>query len=1004
MSLNEKTSDSSEEESSSLARWLPALAPSLKNHWAGGLKDLPPSLSPQLADWLALLHVAASCPWKIPPYLAQLLRRPKSSAEVQNAWLVLARLFSLTFEVVQTELKPEDPGLWRDLLEAQNCILKAAATGLAREHRPTTDILTRRSLYLQIAADLHRRVVATTEPNELLDGATMLIQQNLGYDYVNLFLLNQGRQMLTLQSAFWKNQFPRLEENIALKLTDPGIVNRAAATGQVVLVNDTSQHPGFRPHPAMPRPQAQLAVPLMVGNNLIGVLDVESDRADFFTEDDRQLLQALADHIAFAIENARLQTALQRHLREKNLLYESNVALGPTLEVDTVLKLMTQKFAEALDVGACVICMTDEKANTITAVAEYVRRYPGNPPRTWRKLNVPFHLTQDPIARQVLKAGRPVVTRAGADPNIRELWQLPAGQTGQKAVWHVVLALPLEAEKRVMGLLEIYDKNPGRNFAPDDIQLCRILATQTTLALERARLFDETRQRLAEVTALYTMAQKISGNLDLQEVLNTMVVALRQVMGCRGCCIFLLDESGENLEIAAADGLKPHWRKMAKLRLGEGAAGQAAAEKRTIYLPDTHQEPGFIFFDEEVRSLMVIPLVVQGKVIGTINVDDSQSNAFGTTEERLLAIAAAQASIAIDNARLFAKVSAEQQQMQAIVQYMADGLLLINAKGAIATCNPALAMMLDMHPGQIIGQSIQAPDLHPNLVAVTATPTHQARTGVLATEVTIKMPHPRTLQIFSTRMVDSNQNPLGEVRVVHDVTREREFEALKNDFMSTVSHELRTPLFSIQGFVQLMQEDENLNPETRTEFLNIIQHQASQLGEMVNNLLDLSRFDEGRLEFERKPVGMLDLIHRTVLKLQGFAHRQQVNLITQLPSFLPLLLGDPQRLEQVLTNLIGNAIKFTNPGGQVVVLASVNGDKMLVEVKDNGIGIPEAALERIFSRYYQVEDRSERSAMGSGLGLHIAQKIVEGHGGQIWAESLAGEGSTFRFTLPLPEE
>jgi signal transduction histidine kinase len=170
---------------------------------------------------------------------------------------------------------------------------------------------------------------------------------------------------------------------------------------------------------------------------------------------------------------------------------------------------------------------------------------------------------------------------------------------------------------------------------------------------------------------------------------------------------------------------------------------------------------------------------------------------------------------------------------------------------------------------------------------------------------------------------------------------------------------------------------------------------------MVNNLLDLSKFDEGKLELERQPVAVVDVIHQTTLKLQGFAHQQKVKLVPKLPAILPIINGDATRLEQVLTNLIGNAIKFSNAGGEVVVSAALNGNELRVEVKDSGIGIPTEALDRIFSRFYQVEDKSERSARGSGLGLHIAQRIVKAHGGRIWAESEAGQGSTFCFTLPV---
>jgi PAS domain S-box-containing protein len=454
------------------------------------------------------------------------------------------------------------------------------------------------------------------------------------------------------------------------------------------------------------------------------------------------------------------------------------------------------------------------------------------------------------------------------------------------------------------------------------------------------------------------------------------------------------------LEIKAADGLKPHWRKMAKLQVGEGVAGLAVAEGRTIYLPDTHRDPSFIFFDKEVRSLLVVPLAARNKIIGTINVDDKEANAFDYAQERLLTIAAAQAGIMIENAQLFAKISAEQEQMQTIIQNMADGVLLIDNHGTIITCNATLAMMLDMHPGQIINQNINTSQLHPNLASITATTTQRARTGVLVREVNIETPRPRTLQVFSTVTFDDRKNSVGEVRLVHDVTRERQLEQLKDDFFSTISHDLRTPLFSIHGFAQLMLEEDDLDRPTQKEFLTTIQRQAQQLGEMVDNLLDLSKLDAGKLEFEKTSLSLLDLIHQTLLKLQGFAHQQEVKLTPNLPAQLPAIDGDAQRLEQVLTNLIGNAIKFSPAGSQVVVSAVAMNSRILVQIKDEGVGISAEELDQIFSRYYQASG-SKRTMKGSGLGLHIAKKIVEEHGGQIWAESNIGQGSTFSFTLPL---
>jgi len=332
---------------------------------------------------------------------------------------------------------------------------------------------------------------------------------------------------------------------------------------------------------------------------------------------------------------------------------------------------------------------------------------------------------------------------------------------------------------------------------------------------------------------------------------------------------------------------------------------------------------------------------------------------------------------------------------------MADGLLLIDSQDVIISCNQALAEMLGLHPGQIINEKITSPHLPSNLASIITPTTDLAHTGVQAREVTIDGSRPKTLKIFSTPVIDDEQQPIGEVRVVHDVTKEREIEQLKDELFSTISHELRTPLFSIQGFAKVLLEEENLDAEIREEFLKTIQRQAMQLSEMVNNLLDLSRIDEGKLELFKERVAMDDLIHQSLLKLQGFAHHRKVTLNSKLPAMLPAIMGDRERLEQVLTNLIGNAIKFTGADGLVVISASQANDGLHIQVLDNGIGIPEEDLDQIFSRYYQAGNKHEGSAMGSGLGLHIAKKIVEEHGGRIWVESISGQGSTFHFTMPL---
>ncbi|HMR67461.1 MAG TPA: ATP-binding protein [Anaerolineae bacterium] len=687
-------------------------------------------------------------------------------------------------------------------------------------------------------------------------------------------------------------------------------------------------------------------------------------------------------------------TLANPHLDRLLAVFDRLADLGLETDQQSVLTLMSKQLAQVVDAGACVICRLDMKTKTVIPLVEYVANNPNLPAQTWRRLNRPIPLERDPIGRQMMAQSEPFIRRAHSSVT-------PANGREQPLTWQTVLALPYGAQDQFTGFIELYYTDAQHAISADEIKVCRILANHTAIALQQAHFFEQTVQRLSEMSMLYTLAHEISTSLDFEDVLTAAVTSLRQVASCRACCIFLLDESQTQLEIKAASGLKPHWRKMAKLKLGEGAAGIAAAEGRMVYMPDTHKDDKFVVFDADVRSLMVVPLKANGRIIGTINFDDRQPHAFGPAQERLLTIAAVQVGITIENARLFTKMSEERQQIRAIIQHMADGVLLLDELGDIVTCNPALAVMLGLSPGQIMGYNSRDPHLHPNLASVVGTPTRQLRTDLLTAEVHLESPQPRTLQIFVTPVTGQNKQRFGEVRVIHDVTKERELERLKDDFFSTVSHELRTPLFSIQGFAKIMLEDRQLPPDRSQEFLGAIKRQAQQLSEMVNNLLDLSKFDAGKIQLDFQPLNLLEIIDQTVFKLQGFAHQQAVIVNTELPPQLPWVLGDGIRLEQVLTNLIGNAIKFSDAGQPVTVTAGPMGREVLVQVKDQGIGIAKEELDQIFSRYYQAGNKSERSAMGTGLGLHIAKKIVEGHQGRIWAESSPGQGSTFCFTLPV---
>jgi len=225
----------------------------------------------------------------------------------------------------------------------------------------------------------------------------------------------------------------------------------------------------------------------------------------------------------------------------------------------------------------------------------------------------------------------------------------------------------------------------------------------------------------------------------------------------------------------------------------------------------------------------------------------------------------------------------------------------------------------------------------------------------------------------------------------------------QSDLLSEVVHELRTPLTSIRGYSKMLLVAEDIDQETKLEFAETIHREAVRLGQMINDFLDLARLESGRTYMAQEPVNMTEVISETLAILQPQAAERQISIPLQVPETLPTLIGDVDRLKQVMVNLVSNAVKYNREGGRVDIEVQVGEDELNVAVRDTGRGIAEEDLPHIFEKFYRV-DNPEQQTKGTGLGLSITKHIVEAHGGTISVQSVRGQGSTFAFTLPLPKD
>lgn len=337
----------------------------------------------------------------------------------------------------------------------------------------------------------------------------------------------------------------------------------------------------------------------------------------------------------------------------------------------------------------------------------------------------------------------------------------------------------------------------------------------------------------------------------------------------------------------------------------------------------------------------------------------------------------------------------EKSLLAAILASMADGALIIDGTGQVLLMNPAAAKLLGTTSEEAKGRSFAQIARQHRIIELVRLSQEAGQEKEETIELHRQGPF---LRVIATPIHGGGME--GTLIILQDLTQIRRLETIRRDFISNVSHELRTPLASLKALTETLRDGALEDREAALRFLSRMETEVDALTQMVNELLELSRIESRQVPFQLTATPVADIIVPPVERLRPQAERAGLDLTVTLAPELPLVHADIERAQQVITNLVHNAIKFTPAGGHIAISAQVMGDEMVISVRDTGVGISAEDLPRIFERFYKA-DRA-RSGGGTGLGLAIAKHIVQAHGGRIWAESDGeGQGSTFYFTLPL---
>lgn len=616
------------------------------------------------------------------------------------------------------------------------------------------------------------------------------------------------------------------------------------------------------------------------------------------------------------------------------------------------------------------------------------------------------------------------------------------------------LAVPLMLRGQVMGVLAIGRRKAGA-FSTSEVELLSSFASQASVAIENARLFAALQEKLREMSGLYEVSLAFGAMTRLEDTYGEIVGRISALLDVERCAILLPDESSEEL-IAQPQAVGLDHGQVASLRLSlaEDNASRRVWETGRPYLSNSAQTDSRnthrfarAFGD---RSLLVVPMVVEGKTIGLLRASNKRSGRFTNNDVRLATIFATQAAVVLRSAILYREVAQERQRLRAIFDNASDGIAIIDQDRRIVAMNAAMERLTGWRADEAVGaccedvyqshdekglsycsQACPLPGLLCSRGAV-ATPT--SRPGPGASEARLgTMPYVET--IITTRdgkerdvavsyspisVGLDGDSPSGQVvAIIRDISRAKEVERAKTQFVSTVSHELRTPLASIKASVGVllasMPED---TPEPIMRLLRNVDRSALRLESIVLDLLDLARLQSGRVRLSRRQVDLAEVASEALATIKPLADEKSQTLSLVVPArATPVdaphphvavdaphphvtVNADRQRLGQVLLNLLSNAHKYTQEGGQITVRLARRGREVVCSVQDSGPGIPPEEQDRIFERFYRPENGVTQANVGTGLGLPIARALVELHGGRIWVRSTVGLGSTFYFSIP----